>query len=132
MKKQFISAIAKLTLGAFLFTLVTSTNVHATGINPADRTADVKYIGTSEDAVLFNVSFDNPDGKKFSIIVLDEDGSPLFQEVYTEKKFNKRFKLPKADRNKLTFVIRDYKGADLKQTFEINTRFVEDVVVTKL
>jgi uncharacterized lipoprotein YajG len=132
MKKQFLSAISKLTLGALLFTLVASTNAHATTLNPTDKAADVKYLGSSDDAMLFNVSFDNPDGKKFSIIVLDEDGSQLFQEVYTEKKFSKRFKLPKADKNKLTFVIRDFKGADMKQTFEINTRFVEDVVVTKL
>jgi hypothetical protein len=130
MKKQIISAIGKLTLGAFLFTLVASTSAHATGLNPADK-GEVKYLGISDDAVMFNVSFDNPAGNKFSVIVLDEDGSQLFQEIYTEKKFSKRFKLPKADKNKLTFVIRNFKDADLKQTFEINTRFVEDVVVTK-
>jgi hypothetical protein len=75
---------------------------------------------------------DNPTGGKFSVIVIDEEGNQIFQEIYTDKKFDKRFKLPKAEKNKLTFVIRNFKTADVKQTFEINTKYVEDVVVTKL
>ncbi|HEX4850798.1 MAG TPA: hypothetical protein VFV08_08335 [Puia sp.] len=132
MKKRLMSAMSKLTLGVLLFTAVSTTSVHARPIAPIEKTAEVKYLGVSGDAVLFNVSVENPTGAKFSVIVLDEDGSELFHEVYSDKKFDKRFRLPKAEKHKLTFVVRNFKDADLKQTFEINTRYVEDVVVTKL
>jgi hypothetical protein len=127
-----MSAISKLTLGVLLFTGVAVIETQAATINPGEKTTEVKYIGTSEDAVIFNVSVDNPTGGKFSVIVMDEEGNQIFQEIYTDKKFDKRFKLPKAEKNKLTFVIRNFKTADVKQTFEINTKYVEDVVVTKL
>ncbi|HTQ27302.1 MAG TPA: hypothetical protein VMI35_04205 [Puia sp.] len=133
MKKHFISAISKLTLGVLLFTCVAATNVQAaSGNEPNAKTGEIKFIGTSDDAVLFKVAYDNPTGAKFSVIVLDEDGTQLFQEVYNDKKFEKRFKLPKMDMTRLTFIIRNFKDADLKQNFEIDTHLVEDVVVTKL
>jgi len=132
MKKRFMSAISKLTLGALLFTGVASTEAKAAGNYPGDKVPAVKYLGTSADAVLFNVSVDNPAGTKFIVTLLDEDNTPLFQEVYTDKKFDKRFKLPKSEKNKLTFVIRNFKDADVKESFEINTQYVEDVVVTRL
>jgi hypothetical protein len=132
MKKHLISAISKLTLGLLLFTGLAVNNVHATGINPTQTTGEIKFLGTSEDAILFKVTYDNPMGDRFSVIVLDEDGTQLFQEVYTDKKFEKRFKLPKTDKSKLTFIIRNFKNADLKQNFEIDTHVIENVVVTKL
>ncbi|HTQ64430.1 MAG TPA: hypothetical protein VMI12_06505 [Puia sp.] len=132
MKKRFMSVISKLTLGVLLFTGAASTAAKAAGHYPGDKVPVVKYLGTSEDAVLFNVSLENPTGTKFIVMVLDEDNTPLFQEVYTDKKFDKRFKLPKSEKNKLTFVIRNFKDADIKESFEINTHYVEDVVVTKL
>jgi hypothetical protein len=132
MKKRVMSAISKLTLGVLLFTSVAVTETQAATINPGDKITEVKYIGTSDDALLFNVSVDNPTGSKFSVIVLDEEGNQIFHEIYTDKKFDKKFKLPKSEKNKLTFVIRNFKTADVKQTFEINTKYVEDVTVTKL
>ncbi|HEV3250177.1 MAG TPA: hypothetical protein VGZ71_04455 [Puia sp.] len=131
MKKQFISAISALTLGVLLTTAVTTTQAQSTIGSPSEKTAEVKYLGLSDDALFFNVSFENPVGGRVSVIVLDEDGTQLFQEVYTDKKFDKRFKLPKLEKNKITFVIRNFKDTDVKQSFEINTRLVEDVVVTK-
>ncbi len=132
MKKQFISAISALTLGVLLsVAAVTTTQAQSTIGNPNEKTAEVKYLGVTDDALFFNVSFENPNGGKVSVIVLDEDGIQLFQEVYTDKKFDRRFKLPKLEKNKVTFVIRNFKDTDVKQSFEINTRLVEDVVVTK-
>ena len=127
-----MSAISKLTLGILLFVGTATTEVQAANNNPGEKNIEVKYIGASEDAVIFNISVDNPSGSKFSVIILDEDGNQLFQEIYTDKKFDKRFKLQKPDKHKLTFVVRNFKSADVKQTFEISTKYVEDVVVTKL
>ena len=132
MKKQFISAISALTLGVLLsIAAVTTSQAQSTIGNSGEKTAEVKYLGVSDDALFFNVSFENPVGGKVSVIVVDEDGIQLFQEVYTDKKFDKRFKLPKLEKNKVTFIFRNLKDTDVKQSFEINTRLVEDVVVTK-
>ena len=126
-----MSAISKLTLGVLLFTAA-ATTVHAATVNPGDKITEVRYVGNSEDAVFFNVTVDNPTGGKFSVIVLDEEGNSIFQEIYSDKKFDKRFKLPKSEKNKLTFVIRNFKTADITQSFEIKTKYVEDITVTKL
>jgi hypothetical protein len=131
MKKQLMSTISKVTLGILLLTGVSAISAKAAAVDPGDR-AVVKYLGTAPDAILFRVSVDNPTGSKFSIIILDENGNEMFQEVYSDKNFEKRFRLPKSDEQKLTFVIRDYKEPDIKQAFSINTHFVEDVDVTKL
>ena len=132
MKKRVMSAISKLTLGVVLFAGSLSANAQAKFTSSTEKAAEVKYIGNSEDAMLFNVSYSNPTSSKFFVAVLDEDGSQLFQGAYSDLKFDKRFKLPKTDKHKLTFVIRNAKEIELKETFEINTRFVEDVVVTKI
>jgi hypothetical protein len=131
MKRQIITVVSKysgaLFLSAGLFLSASA------GIPPGnEHPAEVKFLGSSEDAVLFDVLYDNPGGKKFSVIVLDEDGNLLFEDVYKDRKFDKKFKLPKADNARLTFVIRDYRDKDLKQTFQINTHIKEEVVVTKL
>jgi hypothetical protein len=131
MKKAIISTISKLTLVIALG--ATFMSVHAQSvIPPVDKTADIRYLGATGENLLFNVTYENPNGSKFSVIVLDQDGTPLFQEVYSEKKFDKRFRLPKAENRKVTFIVRDFKDADLKQSFEIDTRITEELEVTKV
>ena len=132
MKRPIMSAISKLTLGVVLFTGALSASAQTKFTSSTDKNAEVKYVGNSEDAVVFNVSYLNPSGGKFFVSVLDEDGSQLFQGAFSDQKFDKRFKLPKTDKHKLTFVIRNVKEIELRQTFEINTLYVEDVVVTKI
>jgi hypothetical protein len=127
-----LSAISKLTVGLALFTAFTVNQARANATHPIEKSAEVKYLGVSDDAVLFKVSFDNPSNTKYFISVVDEEGNQLFRGVYTDKKFDKRFLLPKSDKQKLTFIIRNAKDEELKQTFEIRTTFVEDVVVTRL
>ena len=133
MKMPILSAISKFTLGVVMFTgVATTAHAQAKYASTIEKNAEVKYIGSADDQVMFNVSYNNPTNNKFVVTVLDEDGTKLFQSVYNDKKFDKRFKLPKTDKTKLTFEIRNNREIELKQTFEINTRIVEDVVVTKI
>jgi len=128
-----LSAISKFTLGVVMFTgVATSAHAQAKYASTIEKNAEVKYIGNAEDQVVFNVSYNNPNSNKFVVTVLDEDGTKLFQSVYSDKKFDKRFKLPQSEKTKLTFEIRNNREIELRQTFEINTRIVEDVVVTKI
>lgn len=131
MKKSIISAISKLTLGIALTTGAGAVHAQSSVIS-ADKNAEIKYLGTSNAEMLFNVAYDNPNGNKFSVILLDQDGTSLFQEIFTDKKFDKRFRLPLTDKERVTFVIRNFKDVELKQSFDINTRVTEDFVVTKV
>jgi len=137
MKKQRTSVITKFIVSAF-FLIAVSATVRAqtsTSITPAKESpAVIKYLGMQEDMIVFNVSYKNPGGDRFSIIVKDQDGGQLYENSYKDKNFYKQFRLPKTDRNKVTFTIRNTKDADIAKTFEINvnTRYIEDIAVKKM
>jgi hypothetical protein len=65
---------------------------------------------------------------------MDGEGNVLYQAVYTDTKFDKKFRVADPENyGKLVFVIRNY-GDKSKQTFEINsnTRLVEEVEVKEV
>ena len=127
-----MTTIATFTAAGLLLFTVATTQAQSSTNASTDKNTTVKYLGTQDDVILFNVSVDNPNGSKFSVIVTDNEGNQLFQEVYNEKKFDKRFKLPKSETGKLSFVVRNFKDAsDDVHSFEVSSHVVEDVVVTK-
>jgi hypothetical protein len=133
MKRQFMTTIAKFTAAGLLLFTVATTQAQTTTKASTDKNTIVKYVGTQDDVILFNVSVDNPNANKFSVIVSDSEGNQLFSEVYNDRKFDKRFRLPKSETGKLTFVVRNFKDAsDDVHSFEVSNRVVEDVVVTAI
>ena len=97
-------------------------------------TAEVKYIGGAEGNRIFKVVYNNDEGSRFSVRVLDADGAQLYQGFFSDKKFNKTFKITNADNSgKLTFVIRNFQD-NSTQSFEVdyNTRLVEDIEVKEV
>jgi hypothetical protein len=131
MKKMIMPKVAKLTAAALLLLTVATTQAQTTTNASADKNTTVKYVGTQDDVILFNVSVENPNGNKFSVIVTDNEGNQIFQEVYSDKKFDKRFRLPSSETGKLTFVVRNFKDAsDDVHAFEVSNHVVQDVVVT--
>src|ERR1700737_3145764 len=111
---QLISNTKKtLRLSALIAVLITGTLItRAGGNDPVEKhsgsasTAEVKYIGSNEGDPLFNVLYNNSTGARFSVKVLDSEGHQLFQGVYTDRKFDKKFKVTDAaNYGKLTFVI---------------------------
>src|ERR1700759_3282066 len=120
-----MKSLRKLILGtAFFFSLAAVRAQTASETQTAAETS-VKYLGTQDNMILFNVSYPNPEGARFSITVKDQDGSQLYQGAFTGKSFYRQFRLPKTDK-KITFVLRNGKDADVVKTFEINgnSRFV--------
>jgi hypothetical protein len=132
MKKQIMFAIAKLTFIVLFVMTVAGACAQTSAAMPAEKNAQINYLGTQEGMVLFNVTFDNPSGNKFTITVVDEEGFTIYQQASSDKKFDKRFKLLAPDNSKLTFVIKNAKETTLTQSFEINTHVVEDVIVTRV
>lgn len=102
-------------------------------MEPVTAAASVKHIGNPEGSVVFQVQYDNLAGDKFSLIIKDNDGAIIYQDTYTDKKFDKKFQLPQGEADKLQFIIKGTKN-NYSQTFEVNTRsrMVEEVVVKKV
>ncbi|HVV06369.1 MAG TPA: hypothetical protein VHC96_19190 [Puia sp.] len=94
--------------------------------------AMIKYVGTQDDQVIFNISYANPQGAFFTLLVRDQDGSELYQHGFHDRNFSKQFRLPRTDKSKLSFVIRSGKDIEIVKSFGIDTRVIEDVVVTQL
>jgi hypothetical protein len=111
---------------AFLFSVLLSGHI---GGN-----AEVKYIPAKEGRGVFNVVYNNPEGSRFVLQILDQDGNQLYQNVFADKKFTKNFQLADPDSyNKLVFVIRNLDDKS-SQRWEVstNTQLIEDVNVREV
>ena len=138
MKKQFFRAAVvrrvanKMVLTAFVLAAGYTANAQTAVKQPITITnASVQYIGSQEDMISVAVKYDTAPGNKFSITVRDQDGYQLYQGNFTEKKFRKIFELPKPDLSKVIFVIRNTNTNEV-QSYEVNTRVVEEIVVKKV
>lgn len=116
-----------------LFVTAASFSASAQDQVTTETPAIVRHVGNNAETMVFEVQFDNTTGDKYSIAVKDDNGSVLFQDVYSDKKFDRKFRLPKTNDRRLSFVIKNLKENNT-QTFEINTntRVIEEVVVTKV
>ena len=137
MKKLLTAVFGKLIPGFCLVLTVATAQAQTQTITSGagqSESAIVKYLGTQDDMIVFNVSYANPEGSKFQLIVKDQDGTLLYQNIFNEKTFYKQFRLPKADKDRIVFVIRNSKEADVVKTFEVNvnSRFVQEVAVKRL
>jgi hypothetical protein len=96
--------------------------------------AEVKYIAGKDGDVLFNVVYNNGTGQRFSVIVLDEFGNQLYQNFFSDKKFDRKFKLADPEStNSLTFIIHNY-GDNSVQRFRVDAsnRLIEEVEVKEV
>jgi hypothetical protein len=141
MKKQSIHVIKpiihskfiKVTIALLIIANIAAAQTKAVAImEPVANMAVVKHLGNPSGNMLFQVQYDNFSGDKFSLTIKDNDGAVLFQDIYTDKKFDKKFQLPKGEADKLKITIRS--GRNNIQNFEINTssRVVEEIIVKKV
>jgi hypothetical protein len=96
--------------------------------------AEVKYLAGKDGDVLFNVVYNNVTGQRFSVLVLDEFGNQIYQHSFSDKQFDRKFKLADPEStNSLTFIIRNY-GDNSVQRFRVDTsnRLIEDVEVKEV
>jgi len=134
MKKQILRSLKIFVKSSFLAVMLTF-NVYAVAQpfgDPIVKAASVKHISTTNDKIVFQLSLDNETGERFTVSIKDLSGNTLFQDTYSEKKFDKKYVFDKSESiGKLTFVLRSLKD-NQTQVFEINTtsRIVENVDVT--
>lgn len=136
MKSLFNAFSGRLTFGIILLLTVAAVNAQTagSGTTPGTEPAVVKYQGAQDDMLIFNVSYTNPQGNKFVVTILDQNGNQLYQDVFKDKTFFKQFKLPKTDKDLITFVIRNGQEAPVEKRFAVNvsSRFVQEVAIKKL
>jgi len=90
----------------------------------ADK-ASVKYVGSSDENLLFHVNYNNVNAKAFSIVVTDENNEVIYTAVVNAKNYQKTFALPKSlDLNNISFTIKSTEGAYI-QSFSLNVKTVE-------
>jgi hypothetical protein len=123
-----------MTSAALSMTLVTSSRHHEPEHPGSASLADVKYIGAQEDGTLFNVLYNNKTGAKFTVTVLDGEGNRIYQAIYSDRNFNKKYKvLDAGSYGKLIFVIRSFADNSI-QRFEVNSnaQVIEDIEVKEV
>jgi hypothetical protein len=138
MKKNSFKIFVKRTAGVLLIAAWISVKAGAVESHAApvyhEASATVKYLGADNESYVFNVAYNNENGEKFLLRITDAGENTLFTGTYTDKKFDKRFKLLKEGSDgKLKFIIRNLKDNSV-QAFEVTTtsQVVEDVVVKKV
>jgi len=92
---------------------------------------EVKYLGSKNDNLEFDVHYNNLKGNSFDFVVKDEDGEVLFEKAYSNKQFHKKVELSKIDDlKKLSFsIVSDNDNVVQTKEILIKTQFVEDVLV---
>jgi hypothetical protein len=96
--------------------------------------AELKYIPISETQGVFNVAYNNEAGSRFVLEIEDQDGDRLYQNIFSDKLFNKNFQLADPESYpRLVFIIRNL-GDHSLQRWEVETRthLVEEVKVEEL
>jgi hypothetical protein len=123
-----------ITVAMLIFANATTAQTRAVAVRePLIGTATVKHIGNPQGSVVFQVQYDNITGDRFSLTIKDEDGAILYQDVYADKKFDKKFQLPQGEADKIKFIIKGIKTNHI-QTFEVNTntRIIEEVAIKRV
>lgn len=122
---------------SFLLTFATASamaNNHLPSRPIHTRDAEVRYIPGNSGELRFNVRYNNVLGSRFSVAILDDAGNQLYQDIFTDKNFDKTFLLADGElAGKLIFVIRNFADNTI-QRFEVHAvdRMVKDVEVKEM
>lgn len=97
--------------------------------------ASVNYLGEmSSTNIVFDVAYANPSGKPFKILITNNQGDPLFEQVFKGSDFNKKVMIKKdPDTNGMVnFYVKPFKSkASYAKSFYLNTdsKFVTNTSV---
>src|SRR3954464_6331715 len=93
--------IAKRAVSTFILAAVVTVSVSAASRHEhlpkdsSDKNATVVCLGKKNDQFLVKVSYVNEKGNKFNVSVKDKEGFVIFQDTFTDRKFDKLFKIQK-------------------------------------
>jgi hypothetical protein len=129
--------LLKIALMTFIVVVPFSVSMRASVAQPVTdililTTLQVKYLGGDNDALFFNIKYDNKKGRDFKLVVLDETGEALFEDKYS-KNLDKKLKVPRlTDSEHVIFVIRSVKEkTELSYKVRVTTKVVDDASYVK-
>jgi hypothetical protein len=97
-----------------------------------DEQVSVKYLGTSDNNVIFKVEFENPTAQKFWLIIKNDAGDVVYHQQFTDAHFSKSVFFQNTDSEiHPTFVIRNGNNEIVRQ-FAVSKTLTENTVVTRL
>lgn len=120
--KNLVLIIAVLMFTTFTASAQKSTNA----VQPT-----LTYAGTVDGNMNFLLNYDNEVAEKFIVFIADANGKVFFEEVYSEKKFNRIFSIP-VEAGNITLTITSFKNKSDKK-FQVTTerKLIEEVTVSK-
>lgn len=97
-----------------------------------DEQVSVKYVGTDNNQVVFQVQFENPTGEKFSLIIKNDNGDVVYHQAFNETHFAKNVYFENTDTEiEPTFIIRNANNEIVRQ-FHVVKTITENTTVTSL
>ena len=98
-----------------------------------DEQVSIKYVGTTDNHVVFQVQFENPTGEKFSLIIKNDNGDIVYHQQFTETHFAKNVYFENTESEiDPTFVIRSANSSDIVRQFHVVKTITENTTVTVL
>lgn len=93
--------------------------------------ASVSYLGYHDDQLSFLLQYETATNEKYTVTINDAEGHALFNQSFSDKKFNKIFRTPSETGN-LTFIISNAANKEEKK-FQVSTerRMIEEFSITK-
>ena len=94
--------------------------------NPIDGQVSVKYTGSTSKAVVFHLTFDNVKAEKFWLIIKNDAGDVVYEELFSGADFSKDIFLD-VQENQIqpTFIIRTV-DQQVERTLSVNKRAAEN------
>jgi hypothetical protein len=101
-------------------------------ISPTDKEVTVKFVGVTDNSLIFHLEFENKTGEKFWLIIKNDAGEVVYQNAYNDIHFAKNIRIAKEDSEmNPTFVIRTA-NEQVERKFSVKTKVSENFVVTTL
>lgn len=92
----------------------------------------VRYVGNLEGKMVFQVDLKNEAGEPFTLTIKDDAGVVLFNSSFRTTSFSKKFGVDRYELDgPLTFIIQSKDKQPLVFKADMNSRVVEDVVVSR-
>lgn len=130
--KKSVSVLAATALLSFSAANLQAAPIIEKIISPTEQQVVVKYVGTTDNNLIFHLEYENKTGEKFYLIVKNENGDIVYQNAFNDVHFEKNVRLPKEDYEmKPTFIIRTA-NEQVERKFSVNRQVSENIVVTSL
>ena len=112
--------------------LASKANGGGTKASINDAQVSVKYVGTDDNHVVFQVQFDNPTGEKFALIIKNDNGDVVYHQQFNGTHFAKNVYFENTDGEiEPTFIIRNANNEVVRQ-FHVVKTITENTTVTSL